>query len=132
MTRRISVCLCALGLAACATASSAPPAAPPDAARARAALAAVTVDNRTDERLAILYRLTIRPATEITVGAVPPASVVDTAPVPAGEPLILLARTAQGRELALPPRSLAVGAAWTWTIPADARFRIPGDTAGAR
>jgi hypothetical protein len=44
------------------------------------------------------------------------------APVPAGEPLVLIARTADGAELALPPRTLAIDGSWTWLIERSARF----------
>jgi hypothetical protein len=47
------------------------------------------------------------------------------APVPAGEALILIARTPTGTELLLPPRTFQLGDHWVWPIPADARFRRP-------
>jgi hypothetical protein len=47
------------------------------------------------------------------------------APVPAGEPLILSARTASGAELTLPPRTFAIDGTWTWRIERTARFVQP-------
>jgi hypothetical protein len=112
--------------------ASAPPAAAPrdpEPVRARAALATVHVDNRSAERVTVLYRLTARGAVEVTVGLVPPHAAMDIAPVPAGEPLVLVARNAAGAELVLAPRAFAIDSEWTWVIAADARFVPP--TAGA-
>jgi hypothetical protein len=49
------------------------------------------------------------------------------APVVAGEPIILVARTSDLRTLELPPRTFEIDAEWVWRIPADAQFREPGD-----
>jgi hypothetical protein len=110
---------CAAG---CARTPAAPAAREPEPARARAALSALSVDNRTAEHVTILYRLTTRPDAEVVVGQVPPRSFREIAPVPAGEALILVARTASGAEVALDPRAFALGGEWTWLIPADTRF----------
>jgi hypothetical protein len=91
-------------------------------ARARAALAVVRVDNRSAERLVIAYRLTGAGSSEVGIGRVEPRDSVELAPVPAGEPIILIARTGAGAELVLPARSLVIDSTWTWLIPADARF----------
>lgn len=94
----------------------------PEPARARAALAVVRVDNRTAERLLIAYRLTTRGSSEVGIGRVEPRDTAALAPVPAGEPIILIARTPAGLELVLPARSLEIDGNWTWLIPEDARF----------
>jgi hypothetical protein len=100
------------------------PAAPqPEPARARAALATLHVQNLTAERLTVLYRISGRAAAaEIAVGFVPPESSAVLAPVPAGEPIVLVARTEGGAEITLPARSFAIDGVWTWLIPAEARF----------
>ncbi|CAN5645292.1 hypothetical protein BH23GEM10_BH23GEM10_06400 [soil metagenome] len=94
----------------------------PQPARARAALATVIVDNRSAEPLAIFYRMTTLPAAGTRIGRAPPDSITTMAPVPAGEPIILLARTATGAELTLTPRTFDIAVAWVWTIPANAVF----------
>jgi hypothetical protein len=109
-------------LGACAQRSPEPPAAA-DAARYRAALATVTVQNGTAHRLTIAFRPAAAPGGEVVVGEVAPASRATVAPVPAGEPIILMARTEQREELTLAPRSFALDAEWVWEIPFDARFQ---------
>jgi hypothetical protein len=124
---RILFCLAGIVLlGGCAT--PAPPAPPrePEPARARAALALVAVQNGTAERLAVAYRLTTRAAAEVVVGAVDPGATAELAPLPAGEPLVLIARTPAGAWMALPPRSFAIGDVWTWRIAAGATFQPPG------
>lgn len=120
--------LCCLSLLACARVAERPSPRDPDATRARAALATLVVDNRSPEPITVLYRHTGRARTEVAVGQVSPRSVSQMAPVPAGEPLVLLARTPAGLELVLPPRSFTIDGLWTWVVPADARFLRPGET----
>jgi hypothetical protein len=120
-----------LGLGGCA-AEQTRPAAEPAPARARVALATLHVDNRTERPLTIIYRAAGRATPEVAVGRVDARAVAELAPVPAGEPLVLIARTSAGAELVLAPRSLAIGQHWTWRIPADAVFAPPPATeAGA-
>lgn len=119
--------ICCLSLVACASASERPSPRDPDTTRARAALATLVVDNRSPEPITVLYRHTGRAATEVAVGQVRPRTVAQMAPVPAGEPLVLLARTSAGLELVLPPRSFTIDGVWTWIVPADARFSRPGE-----
>lgn len=90
--------------------------------RHRAALATLTVDNRTDRRLQIAFRPAASAGGVIVVGEVGPASSATMAPIPAGEPLILVALDGAERRLDLEPRSFDVDASWTWLIPADAAF----------
>jgi hypothetical protein len=100
------------------------PAQDPDPERARAALATLRVDNQTTERVAILYRHAGRTG-EVGVGHVDAGEAADMAPVPAGEPLILVARTAAGAELVLAPRTFVIDSAWTWKIESGSRFIQP-------
>jgi hypothetical protein len=114
-------------LAGCAAAPERPPPREPEPARARAALATVYVENETAERLTVAYRVAGRPA-EVIIGQVPPGERAALAPVPAGEPLLLVARTAAGAILDLPVRAFAIDAEWTWHIPADAEFQPPQES----
>ncbi|HSJ24179.1 MAG TPA: hypothetical protein VK929_05885 [Longimicrobiales bacterium] len=123
MSRITLAIFLAIGMAAgCASPPAAPPPAQPEPARARAALATLMVVNRSEHRLTIAYRLPARAAPEVVVGTVPPGSVAEMAPVPAGEPLVLLARNDAGGVLTLPPRSFVMDDEWTWVVAADARF----------
>lgn len=114
---------CLLGCAARAP----QPASDPDPERARAALATLHVDNRTNELLAIFYRIAGRTDAQVGVGRVGPASTAEMAPVPAGEPLILTARTDAGTELTLPPRTFPIDGEWTWRIERGTRFVPPAE-----
>jgi hypothetical protein len=122
MTRSLLAMLLLAPLAACTSPRAAVPSRDPDPLRARAALATVHVDNRTAERVTILYRHAIRTGAAVAIGDVAPSSRAELAPVPAGEPLVLVARTTAGAELTLPARSFDIDSHWTWLIPADARF----------
>jgi hypothetical protein len=119
----------ALLASACAARVSPPPA-EPEPARARAALATLHVDNRTDYRIAIFYRIATRTTSEVGIGQIAPRAHASVAPVPAGEPLLLFARVPSGAQLALPARSFPVDGEWTWVIHRDARF-TPPDRPGA-
>lgn len=91
--------------------------------RHRAALATLTVDNRTDKRLRIAFRPAASPGGAVVVGEVEPAASATMAPIPAGELVILVALDPEGRRFDLEPRSFDVDATWTWVIPADAAFQ---------
>jgi hypothetical protein len=99
-----------------------PPPAEPEPARARAALATVHVDNRSPQRVAVFYRIAARGDAEVGIGQVAAQGFATLAPVPAGEPLRLIARVASGAELSLPARAFEVNGEWTWIIPIDAHF----------
>jgi hypothetical protein len=117
-----------LGLttAACAGQSTrSGPATPPDPARHRAALATVVVSNSTLESLAIAYRSATPPVREVVIGRVAGGKKLPMAPVPAGEPIVLVARRTDGTELSLAPRSFDVDFEWTWEIPHNATFSKP-------
>jgi hypothetical protein len=96
-----------------------------ESARFGAALAHLTVDNRTEHRLSIAYRPAIGPGGVVGVGAVSAGERRRVAPIPAGEAIRLSARTGAGDELVLETRSFALGQEWVWEIPADAQFRPP-------
>ena len=116
--------LCAAALSACAGRGvSLDP--PSEVTPHRAALAVLTVSNATSDNLLILFRTALPPLQEVGVGAVPAHDQRRMAPVPAGEPIILVARRSDGAEYQLPARSFALDAAWTWEIPRDAVFSMP-------
>ena len=98
---------------------------PSEAARHRAALATVTVSNATTETLTIAFQSATPPLQEVTIGRIATGGRSSMAPVPAGEPIILIARRSDGRELRLAARSFPPDAEWTWEIPQDATFTNP-------
>jgi len=98
---------------------------PSEAARHRAALATVTVSNATADTLSILFRTAPAQGREVVIGTVPPGRRVRLAPVPAGEPIVLAARKADGSELALEARSFPLDAEWLWEIAREANFKAP-------
>jgi hypothetical protein len=107
--------------AALACASTAEPG-PLDPVRegGRAALAVLVVENRTDSDLRVSFLLPVLSQGEIHVGEVPARSVRRMPPVPAGEPVVVIARSADGREFRLGPRSLPIDQSWRWVISPDA------------
>ena len=86
----------------------------------RAALARIVVDNRTGEAIDVAFLTVADPGREVVVGGVAARSTALVAPALAGEPIVLVARTASGAELRLAARSFEDGAEWTWVIPEDA------------
>lgn len=98
---------------------------PSEAARHRAALATVVVDNATSSALRISFRNATPPVQEITIGTAAPGVRSAMAPVPAGEPIILMARKPDGSQLVLDAQSLPLDAEWTWQIKTDAIFVKP-------
>lgn len=111
-------------LAACALLPPARrPSVPDEEARHRAALANIVVDNQTALPLRVSYRTATPPIQELQLGTVSARTRLTLPPVPAGEPLFLLARRSDGSELALGPRSFSIDESWTWQIPADALFK---------
>jgi hypothetical protein len=117
----VIVTLVILLLTACGTRTDPPPA-EPEPARARAALATVHIDNRSPHRVAIFYRIAARGDAEVGIGQVAAHGFATLAPVPAGEPLRLIARIPSGAELLLPARAFVINGEWTWVIPVDADF----------
>ena len=113
-------------LAACASANTSSVLdAPAEAARHRAALAMLTVSNGTTSQLTIAFRTAAPPFQEVVIGRVAERDRNRLAPVPAGEPIVLVARRADGAELTLAPRLFSLDDEWTWEIPSDARFTNP-------
>ena len=99
---------------------------PSDSARHRAALASVAVVNHTDFPLAIAFRTAAPPLQEVVIGRIRAGERATMAPVPAGEPIILVARRDDGAEYQVPPRSLALDVEFVWDIPKEAVFQMPG------
>ena len=64
----------------------------------RAALARIVVDNRTGEAIDVAFLTVADPGREVVVGGVAARSTALVAPVLAGEPIVLVARTASGAE----------------------------------
>jgi len=120
------LCIAALVFSTgCAARGSQPPPADPDPERARAALATLFVQNETTHALVISYQIAGRTPARFSVGHVDPGSTGEMAPVPAGEPLVLIARTVSGAEHALRPRTFAIDSAWTWRIERGTPFTPP-------
>lgn len=91
-----------------------------------AELATLRVHNGTDSELVIGYRAAARRATEVIVGKVAPDAQVTVAPVPAGEPIALIATRQDGRVLRLGMRTFEPNEEWLWVIPMDASFEPAG------
>jgi hypothetical protein len=98
---------------------------PSEAARHRAALASITVTNYTTHQLDIAFRSVTPPRQQIGIGSVAPGAQTRLAPVPAGEPIILVARRADGAEYQTLARSFPLDAEWAWIISKDAEFVLP-------
>ena len=99
--------------------------APSEAARHRAALATVVIANATEEPLTIAFQSATPPLQEVTIGRAAVGAHARMAPVPAGEPIILIARRIDGSELRLAARSFPPDAEWTWEISLEATFTKP-------
>ena len=108
---------------ACASVVHAPVDSPSEAARHKAALATVNVINATTSDLTIAYRSATQSNQEIVIGRVGGGEKKSMAPVPAGEPIILIARTSDRSEFRLAAQSLPLDAEWVWQIPVDTRFQ---------
>jgi hypothetical protein len=111
----------AAALAACAARAPIPEA-PSEAARHRAALASVTVVNETGYPLEIAFRTAAPPIQETVIGQVPANDRAAMAPVPGGEPVILVARREDGAEYQAKVQSFPLDGAVEWRIPKDATF----------
>lgn len=98
-----------------------------ESARFGAALAHLTVDNRTQHRLTISYRPATGAGGVVGVGTVDAGDRKELAPIPAGEAIRLTARTPLGTELVLAARAFEIEEEWVWEIPADAEFRPPSE-----
>jgi hypothetical protein len=109
-------------LAGCARRASPPQDAPSQPGRHRAALATVIVRNGTATLLTIAYRSAAPPVQEVVIGRAESGRSSRLAPVPAGEPIILIARRADGAQVELAARSFPLDAEWIWEIQPDAVF----------
>ena len=87
----------------------------------RAALARLVVDNRTTGPLAIAFLYAADaggPGGEVGIGTAAAGARTELAPVPAEEPIILIAR-GPGFERRLDPFTLEIDELWTWVIGKD-------------
>jgi hypothetical protein len=102
--------------------------APSEAARHRAALASVAIVNDSPYALAIAVRTAVPPIQETIIGRVAAQARAPMAPVPAGEPVILVARRDDGAEYQAAVQSFPLDGSVEWRIPKDANFllREPG------
>lgn len=119
---RLTFLLLLLLLAACGVPAE-PPSVAPASPRVQAALATVSVENRTGSALTISFRDAARTRGAVSIGVVPAHETRRLAPVPAAEPIILGARNPEGGTLQLPTRTFTLDEQWLWVIPADAAFR---------
>jgi hypothetical protein len=97
---------------------------PSEAARHRAALASVAVINDTRYPLAIVVRTAVPPIQETIIGRVAAEAHAPMAPVPAGEPVILVARRDDGAEYQAAVQSFPLDGSVAWRIPKDATFLL--------
>jgi hypothetical protein len=111
-------------LAGCA-ARSEPPLEADELGRHRAALASVTVVNETDLPLQIAFRTANPPIQEVVIGRVLPGQRAEMAPIPAGEPIIFVARRSDGAEFQARIQSFPLDGAVVWNIPKNATFAVP-------
>ena len=99
------------------------PTVPEDEARHRAALSTLVVINHTAGPLTIAFRAATPPVQEVNLGTVQAGIRTAVAPIPAGEPIVLIARTSDGGEFALSAQSYPLDDVYTWEIPANTVFR---------
>ena len=97
---------------------------PAEAERHSAALASLTVENETSLLLEIAFRTAVAPIQEVVIGRTAPGSRAAMAPVPAGEPIILIARRDDGAEYLAKIQSFPLDGAVVWSIPKNATFRV--------
>ena len=98
---------------------------PSEAARHTAALATVIVANGTLLDLTIAFKSATAPSQNIVIGRVAAGHTELMAPVPAGEPIVLIAREPSGGEFALDAKSMLLDTEWTWEIPRTTTFVKP-------
>lgn len=93
-----------------------------DAARHTAALAHVSAHNRSGFAVAVVYRPAAGPGGDVGIGSAAAGTLVELAPVPAGEPLIFMVRGLPGGELRVAPLSLEVDSRRTLVVVADSAW----------
>ncbi len=121
---RVLMVVLVLTCAACA-ARTEPPQAPGEMSRHRAALATVSVVNETDLELEVAFRTANPPVQEVVIGRIGAATRAEMAPIPAGEPIIFVARRSDGAEFQSRIQSFPVDGAVVWSIPKNATFAVP-------
>jgi hypothetical protein len=109
--------------AGCAARTPAPQA-PAEAARHRAALASVAVINETGYPLEIAFRTAVPPIQETMIGRVAADDRAAMAPVPAGEPVVLIARRPDGAEYQARIQSFPLDGSVEWRVPKNATFLL--------
>lgn len=124
MSTGVRMAIALLLLTGCA-AHTEPPLESGELSRHRAALASVTVVNETDLPLDIAFRTANPPVQEIVIGRVRPGQRAEMAPIPAGEPIIFVARRQDGAEFAARIQSFPLDGAVVWNIPRNAIFAVP-------
>lgn len=124
MIARICTAIALFTTAACAAHTPEPEAAS-EPGRHRAALASVTVVNETGLALEIAFRTANPPVQEIVIGRVSAGDRAPMAPVPAGEPIMFVARRQDGAEYQARIQSFPLDGAVVWNIPKNATFVIP-------
>lgn len=124
MKDRVLAAVLVLVCAACA-ARSEPPQGPDEMSRHRAALASVSVVNETDLELEIAFRTANPPVQQVVIGRVGAQQRAQMAPIPAGEPIIFVARRSDGAEFQSRIQSFPVDGAVVWSIPKNATFAVP-------
>ena len=122
---KAALAICLLSMACVPRRVAESPDTPSEAARHNAALATVDVVNNTTSTLMIVVRSAVPPVRDIVIGHVAPGEHARMAPLPAAEPVILIARRDDGTELRLDVRTFAINAEWTWQIPREAEFLAP-------
>lgn len=122
--RNLVVFFCVSLVTACGFGSAAQPGTPSEAARHRAALASVSVINETALALEIAFRTAVPPIQETVIGRVEANTRAAMAPVPAGEPLIMVARRADGAEYQGKVQSFPLDGVVVWSIPRSATFMV--------
>jgi hypothetical protein len=122
--RTLAVLLCAIPMTACTLGRGADAGTPSEAARHRAALASVSVINETEIALDIAFRTAVPPIQETVIGRVAANARAAMAPVPAGEPLIMVARRADGAEYQGKVQSFPLDGVVVWSIPRTATFLL--------
>jgi hypothetical protein len=103
------------------------PVVPEDEARHRAALTNLIVVNRTGTQLIIAFRAATPPEQEVVIGTVLAGARATVAPIPAGEPIVLIARTPDGGQFTLTAHSYPIDQDFMWDIPAETVFRKSAD-----
>ncbi len=126
MINKLAVLITASISMACASAASVPPepGTASEAARHRAALATMSVENETNLELQIAFRTAVPPIQETIIGRVGANARAAMAPVPAGEPLIMVARRPDGAEYQGKVQSFPLDGAVVWSIPKTATFLL--------